>query len=121
MKTCAYCKRENPDSATACRECGMEIDPSPAKAPDLIPALEKIATLNHEVEAERLDSELTALAIPHVMITYSDSAFDGLFQMSHGWGHVEAPQQHRDTILEIVEQIRQERSDSTPSVPEDPA
>ena len=66
----------------------------------------RIAVLEHEVEAERLDVELNHQGIPHVMVSYGDSAFDGLFQAGHGWGHVEAPGKQKDAILSLLEGIR---------------
>ncbi len=63
--------------------------------------------LDHEVEAERLDVELTRQNIPHVMIDYCDSAFDGLFQAAQGWGHIEAPSEHKEAILALLNDIRE--------------
>jgi hypothetical protein len=39
--------------------------------------------------------------------SYYDGAFDGVYQFSKGWGHVEAPSQFKDRILEILDSIRQ--------------
>ncbi|RPH52419.1 MAG: hypothetical protein EHM85_02865 [Desulfobacteraceae bacterium] len=66
----------------------------------------KIAVLNNIIEAQLLDSILTEQEIPHVMRTYHDSAYDGLFQVTMGWGHVEAPEAHRTEILAILDEIR---------------
>jgi hypothetical protein len=66
----------------------------------------KIAVLDNMVEAQILDSMLNEQEIPHVMRTYHDSAYDGLFQVSMGWGHVEAPEGHRAEILAILEDLR---------------
>jgi hypothetical protein len=70
---------------------------------------DRVATLEGEVEAELLDSYLTSRQIPHVMVSYRDTAFDGLFQATRGWGHIEAPPEHRDAILEILKDIRASR------------
>jgi len=66
----------------------------------------KIAVLDNMVEAQILDSMLDEEKIPHMMKTYHDSAYDGLFQVSKGWGHVEAPERHRSEILAILEDLR---------------
>ena len=63
--------------------------------------VEKIVVLGNEVEARLLDSILTDRGIPHVIASYYDSAYDGLFQASRGWGHVEAPAEYRDEIVAI--------------------
>jgi antitoxin component YwqK of YwqJK toxin-antitoxin module len=66
----------------------------------------KIAVLDNMIEAQMLDSMLNGKNIPHTMRTYNDSAYDGLFQMSTGWGHVEAPEENREEILAILEDLR---------------
>jgi hypothetical protein len=105
-KKCAYCGRENGEDAARCCECGTELLTAPSAAEALAP-WQRIAVLEHEVEAERLGVELANRKIPHVLITYNDSALDGLFQASHGWGHVEAPGEHRDAVLGLLREIRQ--------------
>ena len=67
---------------------------------------EKIATLDNEIEALHVRGELEERGIPFAMRSYYDLAYDGLFQFSGGWGHIEAPPEHRDEILEIIEVVR---------------
>ncbi len=67
---------------------------------------EKIATLENEIESLRLSSELDGRGIPYALRSYHDTAYDGLFQFSAGWGHVEAPGEYKDEILEILALIR---------------
>jgi len=69
--------------------------------------VEHIAVLRNEIEAQLLAGELAELDIPHLMKSYYDAAFDGVYQFSKGWGHVEAPSEFRDKILEILTGIRQ--------------
>ena len=61
----------------------------------------RILVLRDLIEAGLLDSLLTERGIPHVMISYRDSAYDGIYQVSKGWGHVEAPEEYRDRITAI--------------------
>ncbi len=68
--------------------------------------MQRIAVLQNEVEAQFLDSELTARNIPHMMRSYHDSALDGLFQVTLGWGHVEAPSAYEAIVLELLKQAR---------------
>jgi len=63
--------------------------------------VEKIVLLNNEIEARLMDSALTERGIPHMIASYYDSAYDGLFQVGRGWGHVEAPAKYRDEIVAI--------------------
>ncbi len=66
----------------------------------------KIAPLENEIEALRLGSELEERNIPFALRSYHDTAYDGLFQLAAGWGHVEAPAAYREEITEILEVIR---------------
>jgi len=71
-------------------------------------AVEKIVVLDNEVQAELVDLALTKLGIPHLMQSYYDSAYDGLFQGVRGWGHVEAPPSYRDEILNLVAELKKQ-------------
>ena len=72
--------------------------------------LEKIALLDSEVQAELVDSVLLERGIPHIMQSYHDSAYDGIFQTHGGWGHVEAPAAYKEEILAVIEDIRRQAS-----------
>lgn len=74
--------------------------------------LEKIAILENEAEAQVLDGLLREQGIPHVIRSYHDSAYDGLFQSSHGWGHIEAPGKFREEILSMLKALKQQASGS---------
>ena len=74
--------------------------------------LEKIAVLDSEVQAELVDSVLTERDIPHLMRSYHDSAYDGIFQTHGVWGHVEAPAAFKDDILAVIEDIKRQASSS---------
>jgi len=65
----------------------------------------RIIVLRNVVEAGLLDSLLTERGIPHVMVSYRDSAYDGIYQVSKGWGHVEAPEEYRDRITAIYDDL----------------
>ena len=108
MKKSAYCGQDNNDEAASCRDCGGAQFLVDSGEPATVGRLEKVAILQSEVEAERLDAELKARNIPHLMRSYYDSALDGLYQFSRGWGHVEAPAEHHEQILAILEVIREQ-------------
>jgi hypothetical protein len=61
----------------------------------------KILVLQNEVEAMLLNEILTEKEIPHMIRSYHDSAYDGLWQSQTVWGHVDAPEEYRDEITEI--------------------
>ena len=73
---------------------------------------ERIAALDNEIEARALEAQLTDLNIPHVLHSYYDIAYDGIFQLSQGWGHLEAPPECKNEILEILSSIRKNSSES---------
>ena len=66
----------------------------------------RIAGLDNDVEASLLDAILTDRGVPHALISFHDSAFDGIFQMQDGWGVVEGPGVAREEILEILKGLR---------------
>lgn len=69
----------------------------------------KILVFNNEIEAELLDGILTERNIPHLIRSYHDSAMDGLWQTQSGWGHLEAPEEYKEEIILIYNEMsRQE-------------
>jgi len=68
----------------------------------------KVIVLDNEIEAQLLDSILSERDIPHLMVSYHDTAYDGLFQTQKGWGHVSAPALFKQEILEILGEVRRD-------------
>lgn len=67
----------------------------------------RIAVLDNDIEAGLLDTLLDEREIPHLIRSYWDSAYDGMFQRQRGWGCVLAPEECREVVLEILAEIRQ--------------
>jgi hypothetical protein len=67
--------------------------------------LEKILVFNNQMEAKLLEEILTEKNIPFLIRSYYDLAYDGLWQVQSGWGHLEAPAEHRLEILEIYKEM----------------
>ncbi|NSW93718.1 MAG: hypothetical protein HPY62_03310 [Bacteroidales bacterium] len=65
----------------------------------------KILVLNNEIEAKLLSEILKDNNIPHLIRSYYDLAYDGLFQKQAGWGHVEAPEAYREEITRIYSEM----------------
>ena len=65
----------------------------------------KILVFNNEFEAKLLDEVLNEKNIPHIIRSYHDSAYDGLWQMQSSWGHLEASEEHREEILMTYNQM----------------
>jgi hypothetical protein len=68
--------------------------------------MKKIAVLDSLVEARALEAALREQGIPHLLKSYHDSAYDGLFQGAMGWGHVAAPEEHASAILALLASLR---------------
>jgi len=68
----------------------------------------RIAGIESEVQAQLLEAVLTERGVPHVLRSYRDSAYDGLFQSVSLWGYLEAPAGYREEILAIIEDLKSE-------------
>lgn len=66
----------------------------------------KIAVLDSLCEAQMLESVLKEQDIPCIIRSYEDLVLDGIFQSSHGWGHVEASDAHRAAVLAALDDLR---------------
>lgn len=69
----------------------------------------KVAILENEIEAQLLKAILNDREIPHLLQSYYDLAYDGLFQFQKGWGHVSVPEDFREEVLEILTDLRKEQ------------
>ena len=67
---------------------------------------EKVTTLENEIEARLLDSVLNERNIPHLIISYYDTAYNGLYQTQKGWGYISAPGAYLEEIREILSLLR---------------
>ncbi|MCF8223358.1 MAG: DUF2007 domain-containing protein [Bacteroidales bacterium] len=62
----------------------------------------KIMTLESQFEAQRIKNVLDRENIPHIIRSFHDSAYDGLFQGQQGWGVLMADKKNEKRILELV-------------------
>ena len=69
---------------------------------------ERILILDNQIQAKLMEEILTDKKIPFIIRSYHDSAYDGLWQMQSGWGHIEAPPKYRDEIMEVFNIITKE-------------
>jgi hypothetical protein len=65
----------------------------------------KVQSLSNAIEASLMDSVLDEREIPHLIVSFHDSAYDGLFQAQKGWGIVKAPKEFEGEVREIFEDI----------------
>lgn len=72
----------------------------------------KITVLENEIEAQLMRSVLTEHDLPHMIRSFHDTAYDGLFQFQMGWGELHAPRSCRQEILELLQSIRNSGSET---------
>jgi hypothetical protein len=66
---------------------------------------QKILMFDNEIEATLLDGLLNERGIPHLIRSYHDSVYDGLWQTQSVWGHLEAKEEFREEILKIFAEM----------------
>ncbi|MFW6361907.1 MAG: hypothetical protein ACOC2R_09170 [Spirochaetota bacterium] len=64
-----------------------------------------VIAIEKEIDARYLESVLQDREIPYHMVSYHDSAYAGLFQMEHGWGHVEVPLEQVNEVERLYKQV----------------
>ena len=74
----------------------------------------KILVFENEIEAQLLDSILTERNIPHLIRTYHDSVVNGIYQTQKGWGRLDAPEEYKEEILQIYENLPGNDEESPP-------
>lgn len=62
----------------------------------------RILILSSEIQAIKIKDILDSNGIPHIIRSYYDSAYDGLFQHQYGWGTLEADETDEERILDLV-------------------
>lgn len=65
-----------------------------------------ISVLNDQIEARLLEAILKERSIPHDILSYHDTAYDGIFQIQKGWGVVRGYDSDREVIETILADIR---------------
>ncbi len=66
----------------------------------------KVVILDSLFESQILGEVMKDRGIPHLIKSYYDSAYDGIFQGQKGWGAVFAPPEYSIEIKEIIEELR---------------
>ncbi|HPY67217.1 MAG TPA: hypothetical protein PLP03_03530 [Bacteroidales bacterium] len=65
----------------------------------------KILTIKNQVEASLLDEILKEREIPHIIRSYRDLAYNGLWQTPTAWGQLDAPEEFKEQILKLYEEM----------------
>ena len=70
-----------------------------------------IAILENIIEAQLIESILNEQNIPHMIRSFYDTAYDGLFQFQMGWGELCAPITYKQEIIDILNDVRSKNHD----------
>ena len=62
----------------------------------------KILTISSEIEALRIKDILDSNEIPHLIRSFHDTVYDGIFQNQYGWGVLEADEKDETKILDLL-------------------
>jgi len=76
------------------------------------------SVIENEIEARLVESILHERNIPHWLVSYHDTAYDGLFQTQKGWGDIRVPQAFVDDVRQIVSDVRKDAA-ARPPIDED--
>jgi len=66
--------------------------------------MKKILSIETEIEALKIKDLLESKGIPHIIRSFHDSAYDGLFQGQQGWGVLMADPEHEAEILKLLKE-----------------
>lgn len=66
--------------------------------------IKRILQLDNELQAQRIKNILEQNNVPHLIRTFHDSAYDGLFQNQYGWGVLEADSADEKKILQLLKE-----------------
>ncbi len=62
--------------------------------------------LNNEFEADVFAAILEEEKIPHTVVNHNSLAYDGLFQMTMGWGHIDIPEEFQKKAAELFQNYK---------------
>jgi hypothetical protein len=65
----------------------------------------KVLVIKNAIEASLLDEILSEKGIPHLIRSYHDSAYDGLWQTESAWGQLYADEKNKEEILKIYAEM----------------
>jgi len=66
----------------------------------------EITAIDNPIEAALIKSSLEDSGIPFIIKEYHDSAYDGMFELTKGWGEILAPEKYKEYILNIINDLR---------------
>jgi hypothetical protein len=68
----------------------------------------KVSVIENEIEARLVETILHERDIPHWLVSYHDTAYDGLFQTQKGWGDIRVPEPFLEIVRQIISDVRKD-------------
>jgi hypothetical protein len=65
----------------------------------------RILVLQNEIEAELLHEILEENNIPHMVRSFHDTAYDGMWQTETCWGFLDADEENKEEILRLYSEM----------------
>lgn len=65
------------------------------------------ADLDNPVQAQIIHSMLEENNIPHRIVSREDPAYAGIFQLQYGWGFIESPEPHKNTVRQTLQELNE--------------
>lgn len=69
----------------------------------------KIVDIKNHALASILEGILKKENIPFVIKSYHDTAYNGIFQVQYGWGFVQAPEEYKEKIIKIYNELTKKK------------
>lgn len=75
---------------------------------------QKVAVASDRFEADLISQALQEEGIPHLIRTYHDTAYDGIFIPQKGWGAIMVPKEMQQQAEAIIAELRGGITGGTP-------
>jgi len=71
-----------------------------------IGAVKRVTVLDNRFEADVFSDALSKEGIPHLVRSFEDTAYDGIYVSQKGWGEILVYEEHFERAKEIIEEAR---------------
>ena len=72
----------------------------------IIVEMKKVTVVENKFEADLIADALSKEGIRHVVRSYEDTAYNGIFVLQKGWGAILVAEEDEERALEIIGELR---------------
>ncbi|RLA78892.1 MAG: hypothetical protein DRG36_05670 [Deltaproteobacteria bacterium] len=72
----------------------------------IIVEMKKVTVVENKFEADLIADALSREGIRHLVRSYEDTAYDGIFVLQKGWGAILVAEEDEGRALEIIRELR---------------